>query len=457
MNAPRHRRVAALLALGLYALAFVGTLVALVQRPLFLVVAWISMTVASIAAWYIITRRGAARVIASLVAALALIGFIVSLLVTESVIVLVLLVVILGAADFTARYALRLDPASLRASQPAGCRTVDAPDHPVLLMNPKSGGGKVERFHLVEEARRRGIEPVVLGPDDDLEALARDAVTRGADALGMAGGDGSQALVASIAHEFDLPYVCVPAGTRNHLALDLGVDRDDVVGALDAFAHGVERPIDLGYVNGRVFVNNVSLGVYAEIVQSDAYRDDKLGTVASMLPELLGPDTEPFDLRFDGPSGNEHDHADLVLVSNNVYELERLGGFGSRARLDAGLLGIVAVEVTGAAEVAKLVALETAGQVSHFGGWRAWTATSFEIRSRDPIAAGVDGEALRFDSPVRFEIRPGAVRVRIAPHHPGYSPAATTPKVGRGALRRLAQVALGRDAGGPEQERPQKA
>ena len=451
MTAPAHRRIAALVALGLYVVAFVGTFVALVQRPGLLIAAWASMTVASIAAWYVITRRRAARVIASLVAALAIVGLIVSLLISDSVLVLVLIVVILGAADFTARYALRLDPASLRTSQPPGT-SVDAPKRPVLLMNPKSGGGKVEKFNLVEEARQRGIEPVVLGPGDDLEALARAAVDRGADALGMAGGDGSQALVASIAHEFDLPYVCVPAGTRNHLALDLGVDRDDVVGALDAFARGVERPIDLGFVNGRVFVNNVSLGVYAEIVQSDAYRDDKLGTVASMLPELLGPDTEPFDLRFDGPSGSEHEHADLVLVSNNVYELERLGGFGSRERLDAGVLGIVAVEVTGAAEVAKLVALETAGQISRFGGWRGWTATSFEIRSRDPIAAGVDGEALRFDSPVRFEIRPGAVRVRIAPHHPGYSPAATTPKVGRGALRRLALVAVGRDAGGPQPE-----
>ena len=101
--------------------------------------------------------------------------------------------------------------------------------------------------------------------------------------------------------EHDLPYVCVPAGTRNHLALDLGLDRDDVVGALDAFSSGGERPIDLAFVNERVFVNNVSLGIYAEIVQSDAYRDAKLATVESMLPELLGPRAKPFDLRFRRP------------------------------------------------------------------------------------------------------------------------------------------------------------
>jgi diacylglycerol kinase family enzyme len=89
----------------------------------------------------------------------------------------------------------------------------------------------------------------------------------------MAGGDGSQALVAAVAAERDIPFVCVPAGTRNHFVLDLGLDRKDVVGALDAYTDGVERRIDLARVGDRVFVNNVSLGVYAAIVQSDDYRD----------------------------------------------------------------------------------------------------------------------------------------------------------------------------------------
>ena len=104
---------------------------------------------------------------------------------------------------------------------------------------------------------------VELEAGEDLEELVRAAVERGADGLAMAGGDGSQALVAAIAAEHDLPYACIPSGTRNHFALDLGVDREDVVGALDAFVDGGERYVDLGEVNGRVFVNNVSLGVYA--------------------------------------------------------------------------------------------------------------------------------------------------------------------------------------------------
>ena len=186
-------------------------------------------------------------------------------------------------------------------------------------MNLKSGGGKAEKFHLVDECRARGIEPVVLQRGDDLLQLARDAIDRGADVVGMAGGDGSQALVASIAAERGVPMVVIPAGTRNHFALDIGLDRDDVVGALDAYGEARERTIDLADVNGRIFVNNVSLGLYATIVQSPEYRDAKRETTLTALPEMLGPGSEPFDLRFTTPDGVEHDGAHVIQVSNGPY------------------------------------------------------------------------------------------------------------------------------------------
>jgi hypothetical protein len=180
--------------------------------------------------------------------------------------------VLIGVGIGATRIALRVDDASLRPSGPAG-KTVGAAERGSLILNPWSGGGAVERFDLVAEAQRRGIETVVLRSGDDLRSLAEDAIDRGADTIGMAGGDGSQALVAAVAAERDIPFVCVPAGTRNHFVLDLGLDRKDVVGALDAYTDGVERRIDLARVGDRVFVNNVSLGVYAAIVQSDDYRD----------------------------------------------------------------------------------------------------------------------------------------------------------------------------------------
>jgi Diacylglycerol kinase catalytic domain len=217
------------------------------------------------------------------------------------------------------------------------------PRHPALIFNPRSGGGKAERFALPLEARARGIEPIELNPGGDLEALARDAVERGADALAMAGGDGSQAIVAAVAAEHGLPYACVPAGTRNHFALDLGVDRDDVVGALDAFVDGGERWVDLAEVNGRVFVNNVSLGLYAEAVQRAGYRDVKLRTLLDTVPDVLGADGQQLDLGWRGPGGGEHHAGAAILVSNNRYRLGRAVGSGTRPRIDDGLLGVTVV------------------------------------------------------------------------------------------------------------------
>ena len=158
-------------------------------------------------------------------------------------------------------------------------RPVDPPRRPVLFVNPRSGGGKAARAGLAERARELGVEAVILDPGQDLAALARGAAAGGADALGMAGGDGSLAVVAAVAAAHGIAFACVPAGTRNHFALDVGVDRHDLTGALDAFTDGVERQIDVAEVNGRMFLNNVSLGIYGQAVRRSAYRDAKVRTL----------------------------------------------------------------------------------------------------------------------------------------------------------------------------------
>ena len=99
-------------------------------------------------------------------------------------------------------------------------------------MNPRSGGGKVARFRLRERAEELGAEVALLDrPGTDVQQLARDALARGADLLGVAGGDGTQALVAQVAAEHDVPFLVISAGTRNHFALDLGLDREDPAAA----------------------------------------------------------------------------------------------------------------------------------------------------------------------------------------------------------------------------------
>ena len=357
---------------------------------------------------------------------------------------LLLIAVLAGVSVVAARHALRRTDQALRADS-ARLARAGQPEHPVLIMNPKSGGGKAERFQLATECRKRGIEPVLLRPGDDLRELAEDAVRRGADVLGMAGGDGSQALVASVAARAGLGYVCVPAGTRNHFALDLGLDRADVVGALDAYEDGLERYIDLAEVNGRTFVNNASLGLYAQVVQAPEYRDAKLRTAAAMLPDLLGPQAEPLDLCFSGPDGAERRTAHLVLISNNPYQLVPAGGgLGTRERIDRGVLGVVTVTVTDAAQASRFLALEAAGQPRRFSGWAEWTVPRFEIRSDAPVPVGVDGEALILDPPLVFTLRPAALRVRLPRRTLRRSPAARTVHVlSASTVAGLAQVAGG--------------
>ena len=399
------------------------------------------------AGWYAVSRRGAARGIALAFVAVAVDLLVWGVLAADFRLLNVVLTVVLALISVgSARVALRRRPRVPWHPHAHG-KAAPRSRHPVLIMNLKSGGGKAERFRLEDECRSRGIEPIVLQLGDDLRQLAEDAIARGADVIGMAGGDGSQALVATVAAEHQIPHVVIPAGTRNHFALDLGLDREDVVGALDAFADGVERRIDLAEVNGRVFVNNASLGLYAKIVQSPEYRDAKIKTAADMLPGLIGPDATPLDLRFTGPDGTEYPTAQLILVSNDPYQLDHVGGRGTRARLDAGTLGVVAARIDGPRQAHRFIALEASGQVRRFEGWLEWDTADFRVGSGGPVEIGIDGEALTMDPPLVFTTRPGALRVRV-PRHVTQSPAAAALHLlSRSTVTELATIALGRTAG----------
>jgi diacylglycerol kinase family enzyme len=422
----------------LAAAAFVVALVALGFRNVGeLVVVVGLLAIAAAAGWLALTRHATTRLIAIAVAAAAVVGSVVVLIVGDAIDELIITAVAAIVFSVASRHALKLGRQRNETVAPRPRR-----DGAVLLMNPKSGGGKAEKFNLAEEAKRRGIRAIVLAPGDDLAALAREAV-KTAEVIGMAGGDGSQALVAQIAAEHDIPFVCVPAGTRNHLALDLGLDRDDVVGALEGFTDGIERRIDMAYVNDRPFVNNVSLGVYAEIVQRPEYRDAKLETFEKMLPELLGPRANPLDLRYVDPDEGPKETAHLLLVSNNRYVLDHLGGLGSRPRLDDGLLGILTVQISTVADATSLIALHAAGHPSRYHGWREWAAPDFEVQSNGPVETGIDGEAVQLEPPLRFRTDPAALRVRLPVSAPGASPAALRPGLST-ELRELWGIASGR-------------
>jgi diacylglycerol kinase family enzyme len=424
-----RRRLAAIVALLAGAgTAVLAVLVAIEEFPRGLGVL-ACLLAAVVLALFGILRRGGIRALSLVAAALALAGAVALIVASGEPLAQLLVVAGLVLAVGSARAAF-----VVHVTLPPAPR----PQRPVLFYNPRSGGGKAERFSLPEQARARGIEPIELSPGKDLVTLVRDAVAGGADGLAMAGGDGSQAIVAAFAAERGLPYACIPAGTRNHFALDLGVDRDDVVGALDAFVDGGERRVDLAEVNGRVFVNNVSLGLYAEAVQRAGYRDAKLRTLLDTAPDVLGPGGGS-ELSWDGPDGDQENAAAVVLVSNNRYRLGRAVGSGTRPRIDDGLLGITVL-----------------GPPPERGGrsqrpWREWSAPAFEIRAARPVPAGIDGEALTLEPPLRFVIRPGVLHVRIARAHPGASPSAGIPDGPWQMARGLARIAAGK-ASRPELE-----
>jgi diacylglycerol kinase family enzyme len=372
------------------------------------------LVLALVAAWYGVRRRGAARAAglagAALLAAAAVVLVVLEKTLLEDILIVVGSAVALSAAGTA--FAIHVPLPRARR-----------PQRPVLFMNPRSGGGKATRFHLADEARARGIEAVELRPGDDLERLVRDAVAAGADALAMAGGDGSQAIVAAVAAERGMPYACIPAGTRNHFALDLGVDRDDVVGALDAFVDGGERVVDLATVNGRVFVNNVSLGVYAEAVEKAGYRDAKLRTILDTIPDTLDANGGRHSLHWTGPDGQDHESGAVILVSNNRYRLGRMLGSGTRPRMDEERLGIAVMDPP---------------------HWVEWSEEAFELRADEPVPAGIDGESDTLATPVRFGVLPAALHVRIARAHPGASPSAAEPDHPWDGVRKLVPIALGR-------------
>ena len=382
------------------------------------------------AAYFFLSRRGLLRWLSLAVFVLAPIAVIVVYAFRGVLWVAIASAAAWLLASMTARVALTGKPADWRmpehpAQPPAR--------HPYLIMNPKSGGGKVGKFDLKRKAEDLGAEVFLIGGPEpvDVARVAREAVAKGADLLGVAGGDGTQALVAGVAAEHGLPFVVISAGTRNHFALDLGLDREDPAACLGALSDGVELRVDLGMINGQVFVNNASFGAYAEVVETPAYRDDKLNTTLNLLPDLLQGHR---GARLSARAGDaEIRSPQALLVANNPYGTGDIAGMSRRARLDRGILGVASVRVRNARQAVDLLRGRKAA------GLKVLTTTKIEISADAArIPVGVDGESVSMPTPVTCTIRPSALRVWVPRDRPGV-PAPKAP-VNWSRLRQLAGV-----------------
>ena len=380
------------------------------------------------AAYFFLARRGIWRWLSLVIFIAAPIVVIVVYAFRNLLWIAIVAAVIWLLASVTARLALTDTDADWRmpehpAQPPAR--------HPYLIMNPRSGDGKVAKFDLKRKAEDLGAEVFLIGGPEpvDVAKVARDAVDNGADLLGVAGGDGTQALVAGVAAAYGIPFMVISAGTRNHFALDLGLDREDPSTCLGALSDGVELRVDLGVINGQTFVNNASFGAYAEVVETPAYRGDKLNTTLDTLPDLLqGQRGAHLRARADG---TDIEAPQALLVSNNPYGGGDIAGLGRRARLDRGLLGVVSVTVSSAAQAVGLL------RGRHATGLQVLTAKQIEITADTPeIPVGVDGESIMMSSPVTCTVSPGALRVWVPHDRPGVPK--PKPRVDWARLRQLA-------------------
>jgi diacylglycerol kinase family enzyme len=425
---PSERWLArASLALAGLAVAIVGVFAGL-RSVAMLAVGLAAAAVSLAAAYFFLSRRGVLRWLALAAFVLAPLAVIVVYAFAGLLWVAIVSAAAWSLAALTARRALAGTQPDWRMPE----RPAQPPAaHPYLIMNPKSGGGKVGKFGLTRKAEDLGAEVFLMeGPEPvNVAEVARQAVANGADLLGVAGGDGTQALVAGVAAQHGIPFMVITAGTRNHFALDLGLDRENPAACLDALSDGIELRVDLGVIGGQTFVNNASFGAYAEVVQTPAYRDDKLATTLNLLPDLLnGHRGARLSAWADGV---EITAPQALLVASNPYGTGDIAGLGRRARLDGGVLGVVGVRVDSARQAVGLL------RGTHGAGLSTLVTTKIEINADAArIPVGIDGEAMSLPTPVLCTIRPGALRVWVPRDRPGVIP--PKPPLNWGRLRHLA-------------------
>ena len=428
-QATRSQRWLARLSFLLAAVAVVIVVVYAELRSVVMLAAVVAGAVVTLAAaYFFLSRRGVLRWASLAAMVLAPIAVIIGYAFAGLLWVAIVSAAAWVLAGVTARSALVRDQAAWRMpehpAQPPAAR-------PYLIMNPRSGGGKVEKFDLKRKAEELGAEVFMMsGPEPvDVAEVAREAVAGGADLLGVAGGDGTQALVAGIAAQHGIPFMVITAGTRNHFALDLGLDRGNPAACLGALSNGVELRVDLGVIGGQTFVNNASFGAYAAVVESPAYRGDKLNTTLKLLPDLLqGHRGARLSARADGV---EIRAPQALLVANNPYGTGDIAGLSRRARLDRGILGIVGVRVRSARQAVGLL------RGARATGLSVLAAREIEIIADAPhIPVGIDGESVSLPTPVHCTIQPGALRVWVPQDRPGVT--RPKPPVNWATLRHIA-------------------
>jgi YegS/Rv2252/BmrU family lipid kinase len=288
-----------------------------------------------------------------------------------------------------------------------------------VILNAASGTGAASRgvsdiAQRLARAGRDGTITTVRG-GRALRRAAQSALEAGCDALVAGGGDGTVSALASVTVGSEVPLGVLPLGTLNHFARDVGIPLD-LEEALDVILAGRTRSVDVGEVNGRIFINNASLGVYPRIVQlRERYREKGLGKwFAALWAGLAVLRRRPFmTVRIRTAEEDIVRRTPTVLVGNNPYETAGLS-IGSRSSLNQGVLALYVMNADARVSLLRLA-------------WQVWRKGAERVRevdclladealiqaTRPALRAALDGEVVGLETPLGFRSRPGALRVLV--------------------------------------------
>jgi len=293
-----------------------------------------------------------------------------------------------------------------------------------MIVNRGGGSsheGAAERLRTLFQAR--GIDPDVaeVAPDD-LEALCREAAeARNSDLVVVAGGDGTIGTAAAALADTGLPLGIVPLGTLNHFARDAGIPLDPDL-AVEVIAAGHRREVDLGEVNGRIFVNNSAVGLYPEMVR---FREEtQLRTGRSKRAAMLGASLRALRsfrrkrLWISAPGLETPLRTPLLFVGNNRYQVNLLA-LGRREALDEGELCLYAIRARNRGHLIWAGIRGLFGKLDQQRDFLTAYVPELEISAnRAALTLALDGETLTLPTPLRYRIRPRALTLIVPQPQP---------------------------------------
>lgn len=289
-----------------------------------------------------------------------------------------------------------------------------------VIVNTASGPGEESRAQWVRDAfaaRQLAADVMELGKDGGLAALVARAMRKAPPLLVAGGGDGTVGAIAAYLVDGDVAFGVLPLGTLNHFAKDLGIPLvlEQAVGVI---ADGHRVAVDAGELNGRVFLNNSSLGLYPRIVSDREQARHRLhmgkwpALARATWHALRDPHAFTVNIRVDGEVLQRR--TPFVFIGNNRYQLQGFAA-GSRPRLDEGVLSLYVLRPQTFLGFLRIALRAVLGRVSSSEDFESFTATELQVESsRAQVGVALDGEVAQMDTPLRYRIRPRALQV-LAP------------------------------------------